>query len=95
MSPNPANPPFMDVLYERFNKDYFWVPLGDFGLFCLPNFVARAVGSTVHIILLSHVTEEDEAAIRARLAGIPYEMQPERLTLAEIEKKTGFKVPKK
>ena len=95
MKPIPANPPFMDVLYERFNKDYFWVPLGEFGLFCLPNFVARAAGDRVQIILLNHVTAEDEATLRARLAGIPYEIAPERLTLAQIEKQTGFKIPKK
>ena len=95
MSPIPANPPFMEVLYERFNKDYFWVPLGEFGLFCLPNFVARAAGEHVEITLLDHVTAQDELDLCARLAGIPYEIQPQRLTLAQIEKQTGFKIPKK
>jgi len=95
MNPIPGNPPFMDVLYERFNKDYFWVPLGEFGLLCLPNFVARAAGDKVEITLLEHVTAADEKDLRAHLAGIPYEIASERLTFAQIEKQTGFKIPKK
>jgi len=92
MLPSPA---WMDIAYERFRKDYFWVPIGDLGLFCIPNFVARNAGDKVLITLLSHVTPVDEAGIKARLEGIPYEITPERLTLGEIEKKTGFKIPYK
>ncbi len=93
MNPNQAEPIWMKELYERFREDYFWVPLGDFGVFCLPNFVAKQAQDRVLIYLLDHVTQEDQADIRSRLTGIPYEIQPERLTFAEIEKKTGFSIP--
>lgn len=92
--PAAPQPAAMDLLFERFRKDYFLVPLGNFGLFCIPNFVARQVENNVQILLLTHVTKEDEEAIKTRLEGIPYHVSPDRLSLAEIEQQTGFHIPK-
>ena len=77
---------------RRFEDDYFIRSVGDY-LFCMPNFLVTASKGKLSIRLLEHVTEADEAAIRARLSGLPYEIQAQRLALEEIERQTGAHFP--
>ncbi len=83
----------LDAVARRFEDDYFIRSLGDYGLFCMPNFVVTASNGKLLLRLLAHVTEADEAEIRSRLRGLPYEIGSERLTLDEIERQTGAHFP--
>ena len=88
-----AMDPIRSVM-RRFNDDYFIQSLGKkHGYFCIPNFVFRLEDEKLVIQLLAHVSEADEQAIRARLAGLAYEVAPERLTLEAIEQQTGVEFP--
>ena len=77
----------MDSIITRFRDDYFIRDLGAHGLFCIPNFVVTVAAGKLRIQLLSHVSEADKAKIMERLADLPYEFLPERLTLEEIERR--------
>ena len=77
----------------RFNDDYFIRAMGDHGYYCIPNFTFNVIGRQLQIQLLSHVSAVDEAEIRARLADLPYQILPERLSLAELVQRTGMDLP--
>ena len=82
----------LDAVARRFEDDYFIRSVGDH-LFCMPNFLVTASKGKLSLRLLEHVTEADEVAIRARLSGLPYEIQAQRLTLEEIEQQMGVHFP--
>ena len=77
----------------RFNDDYFIRAMGVHGYFCVPNFMFNVVEGRLQIQLLSHVSPDDEAEIRTRLAGLPYQILPERLSLEELTQQTGIDLP--
>ena len=80
-------------IYDGFRKDYFLAWLEGYGLFCIPNFVARSQDGRLVLHLLEHVTESDLTEIRKRLGQAVYSIAEARLTLEQIEKETGFKIP--
>jgi hypothetical protein len=82
----------LDAVARRFEDDYFVRSVGDY-LFCMPNFLVTASRGKLSLRLLAHVTEADEAAIRDRLSGLPYEIEAQRLTLEELERQTGAHFP--
>lgn len=82
----------LDAVARRFEDDYFIRSVGDY-VFCMPNFLATASRGKLSLRLLAHVTEADEAEIRSRLQGLTYEIEAERMTLAEIERQTGAAFP--
>lgn len=91
-----SEPNVHDVLtpiYEGFREDYFLAWLEGYGLFCIPNFVARVEDGALVLHLLEHVTDADIAEIRRRLGDARYDIADERLTLKDIEEETGFKIP--
>ena len=79
-------------IFDGFRQDYFLVWLEGYGLYCIPNFVAREQGGELVLYLLAHVTEEDLVEIRRRLAGVQHRIAQTRLTTAEIEAATGFRI---
>ena len=88
--------PTSDLLtpvYDGFRKDYFLTWLENYGLLCIPNFVARVKDGRLVIHLLAHVTPEDRREIRRRLGKADYTIARRRLTFEEIERETGFKIP--
>jgi hypothetical protein len=80
-------------IYDGFREDYFLAWLEGYGLFCIPNFVARVQDGELVLHLLEHVSDEDIAEIRRRMGDADYRVAESRLSLAEIEKETGFKIP--
>jgi len=89
----PASSADYTPIYEGFRKDYFLVWLEDYGLFCIPNFVARLQDGKLVLMLLEHVTEVDITNMRDRLGDAAYTIASERLTFAQIEREGGFKIP--
>jgi hypothetical protein len=80
-------------IYEGFRQDCFLAWLEGYGLFCIPNFVARVQDRELVLHLLEHVTDADLVEIRRRLRDARYRIADARLTLPEIEEETGFKIP--
>ena len=80
-------------IYDGFREDYFLAWLEDYGVFCIPNFVATVQEGRLVLRLLAHVTPEDRREIRRRLGSAEYTIARKRLTLEEIERETGFKIP--
>ncbi len=88
-----ADAALLKAVMNRFNDDYFIHGLGKHGYYCIPNFVFKVEEGALHIQWLGHVSEADQAAMTARLAGLTYVVIPERLTLEEIETRTGKHFP--
>lgn len=83
----------LGAIVTRFGDDYFIRDLAVNVLFCIPNFVATAASGKLQIQLLSHVSQSDEDQIRERLAGLPFKVSADRLTLSELEHQTGHHFP--
>ena len=83
----------LETVMDRFNNEYFICSLGEYGFFCMPNFLFRARNGVLEIQFLDHVSPTDEAAIRQRLDGLSYDILSERLTLASIEDQSGHHFP--
>ena len=82
-------------IYDGFRDDYFLTWLEGYGIFCIPNFVAKVQDGKLVIHLLEHVTPADRRQIRRRLGSADYSIARKRLTLQQIEQDTGFKIPER
>lgn len=86
----------MDVLapiYDGFRQDYFLAWLEEYGLLCIPNFVARVEEGELVLHLLEHVTVADLAEIDRRMGDAGYRIAESRLTWQQIQDETGFQIP--
>jgi hypothetical protein len=92
MSEPDSTDPFTPV-YEGFRQDCFLAWLEGYGVFCIPNLVARVEEGELVLYLLDHVGEADVAEIRRRLGEAKYHIADSRLTLEQIEEETGFRIP--
>ena len=90
---HPAASELVKQVMVRFNNDYFIRAIGQHGYYCIPNFTFKVVEGQLQIQLLSHLSPADEAEIRDRLAGLPYQLLSERLSLDELIQQTGIDLP--